>query len=198
MPINPRECFDFYDIFDEHKAEFDVSATFASFCDAIDASYLKSCMWAPPVYDTAKAGKRTWRPLEFPRAECFSELFESAVFVETKQTPRGYMFLSGGLCMHVGGKRGWSKDHSDIRSHYGSAFFGTYVKPKKTVYNVRGYEAIRREDGILILANDGLCIGSAYLALIPLTESIETLFDEPTKQFIAKERQGERDAWETV
>jgi hypothetical protein len=194
-----RDYSDFYNLFDEHKAAFDASTTFEGFCDAIGATHLKTYTWAPPVYATAKAGKRTYRPLTFPTVDKFSDLFESAVFVETKTNPQGYKYLAGdaSLSKHVGGTRGWSKTQPDIRSHYGAKFFGTYVKPRAAIERARvnSFEAIRRTDGILILTYDRDHIECNWLALLPLSENVESLFDDATREFLANERQADKDAW---
>jgi hypothetical protein len=204
-------AFDFYTAFDEHSDAFKQAASFAEFCKLAGLDYLSRYVWASDVFETAKAGKRTYHALKFPNANKFSDLFEAAVFVPTPQrgershTPDGYMFLSGNAshCGHVGGNRSWSERTEGTRAHYGAKFYGTYVKPRTEVHNVSltltehsaGYEAIRRDDGILIIGNDGLCIGSVWLALLPLTEHIESMFDAETLALIEREKQAEVEAW---
>ncbi len=201
---------DFYTLFEEHKDEFAASADYETFCQKVGREWLKNYKWAVRVFATAKAGKRTYHPLRFPTFDKFTDLFSAAKFLpmpNAKQNviPKGFAFLSGNasLAMHVGGKRSWSERTPDTRAHYGAQFYGTYVQPTTEVYNVpmtlvehaKSYEAIQREDGILILAHDGLCIGSDWLALLPLSENIETLFDTETRELIARERKAEVIAW---
>jgi len=204
---------DFYALFEQHKDDFAASDTYEAFCQRVGKEWLKNYKWAVRVFNTAKAGKRTYHPLTFPTIERFADLFTSAEFIPTDAPAtekRGLHFLSGnaGLAMHVGGTRAWSKTSPDTRSHYGAKFYGTYVQPVPAVMEAvnawgghldapRSYsfEAIEREDGILVLAHDSLYIGSTWLALLPLTEDIETLFDAETRELVARERAAEMAAW---
>jgi hypothetical protein len=204
-----REPHDFYALFEQHADAFAKAQTYAEFCTLANVEYLNTYRWAPAVFETAKAGKRTYRALKFPKVNSFAELFAEAKLLPTSNKrgdiPQGFKYLGGdaSVCGSFGGTRGWSKDHKDIRSHYGAAFHGTYVLPRKEVYDMpmtldahaASYEAIPREDGILIIARDSHCIGSDWLALLPLTENIESLFDDATREFLANERQAARDAW---
>lgn len=208
------DSFDFYDWFDKYPEQFKQAQSYEEFCELVGtplASRLKEYRWVPQVFECAKVRKRTYRPLRFPRAERFVDLFEAAVFVATpehgkpSQVPAGYKFLGGtaSLCGHVGGKRGWSERTPDTRAHFGAKFYGMYVRPRSEVHNLamtlaehpHSYEAIRRTDGILILAHDGHSIGQDWLALLPLTENIEDMLDQKTREMIAGERQAAKDAW---
>jgi hypothetical protein len=206
MSYNDYE--DFYELFEQHPTQFAESTTYEEFCKLVGKDYLAKYIWAGRVFATAKAGKRTYRPLVFPQVNTFAELFEKAELLPTETTDSRHgkaKFLSGSasVCMHVGGKRSWSERTLGTRAHYGAKFYGTYVTPTPMVADVKmtlapcpqGFEAIAREDGILVIATDGLCIGSDWLALLPLTENIETLFDTETKELLARERQAEIDAW---
>lgn len=159
----------------------------------------------------ARAGKRTYRALLFPHANKFSDLFIAAYFIPTdaKVKPAGARFVSGSRggapCGCMGGKRGRSERTPNTRSHYGGKFYGTYAVPcaelAPLLRTPRGenysysFEAIRREDGILILARRSDCIGDTWLALLDLSENIEDMFDDETRAFLAAERQAAVDAW---
>jgi hypothetical protein len=195
---------DFYTLFEEHKQAFDKASTYEEFCALSDKEYLAGYKWAERVFATAKAGKRTYRPLYYPLFESFADLFQDAKFLPTNAPkPTGYVFLSGGPCMSVGGKRSWSITCPGTRAHYGSKFYGTYVRPLTEIHNHKmtlaehpaNFEMVKREDGILILSQDGKCIGSDWLALLPTTADVETLFDEESRQLLARERKAEQEAW---
>lgn len=212
---------DFYRLFEQHPEEFAKAVNFRHFCAMTDKEYLAGYKWAQRVFATAKAGKHTYRPLVFPQINTLAELFEDAKFLPSPtggltreryraKLPEGYLYCSDygfPLPSNVGGKRFWSPDWlargEKVRAHYGSTFYSVYVKPREIVRDVRmtlaptphSFELIKREDGILVLAHDDLHIGSEWLALLPLTESIETLFDEETRQLIAREREAEQVAW---
>jgi hypothetical protein len=196
---------DFYTLFEQYPKEFTEASSYDEFIKATGKDYLRNYLWACRVFDTAKAGKRTYRPLSFPKVESFSELFLDAQLLPTDQKvkPKNYVFLSGGTCMHIGGKRTWSETCPNTRAHFGGKFNGTYVLPKPYVHGHKmtladhpaSYEMVKREDGILILAHDGLCIGSDWLALLPLTEDIETLFNKETRALLATEREAKVLAW---
>ena len=207
---------DFYSLFEQYPDAFKESETYEAFCLAVGKEYLTTYRWAPRVFATAKAGKRTYRPLVFPTISAFSELFEDARFLPASSDrkkgtiPQGYLWCSV-LSMHIGGTRDWSPNwpKGETRRHMGATFYGTYVKPKTEVTNAVNawgnhfgghstfsFEAIEREDGILVLAHDSSYIGSEWLALLPLTETIESLFDQETRDLLAREREAERMAWE--
>lgn len=213
---------DFYQLFEQHPQEFSKAQTYDEFCTLVDKEYLSRYAWASRVFNTAKAGKCTYRPLAFPQVNTLAELFEDAKFLPSPtggltreqyraKLPQGYLCCSDysfPLPSNVGGKRSWSKDWlargKKVRAHYGATFYSVYVKPTEIVRNVRmtlaptpqSFELIKREDGILVLAHDGEHIGSEWLALLPLSENIETLFDAATKELIANERQAEKLAWQ--
>lgn len=213
--MNFNDTMDFYDVFDKYPVEFSKATTFPEFCELVGTPimlHVATYRWVPDVFATAKAGKRTYRALRFPNANKFSDLFEQVKFLpapqngKPSQIPCGFKWISGtelDYCTHVGGRRGWSQTCPDTRSHYGATFYGTYVKPKAEVHAMRmtlsehpnSYEAIKRTDGILILAHDGHSIGSDYVALLPLSENIEDMYDEETKAFRAAERKAEAEAW---
>lgn len=212
---------DFYTLFEQYPQEFAASSTYEEFCTKTGKEHFLNYRWAVRVFATAKAGKHTYRPLVFPQINTLAELFESAKFIPSPiggltreqykaKLPKGYLYCSDysfPLPSNVGGKRSWSKDWlargEKVRAHYGSTFYSTYVKPTEIVRNVRmtlaptphSFELIHREDGILVLAHDGEHIGSEWLALLPLSENIESLFDADTKQLIERERQAEKLAW---
>jgi hypothetical protein len=202
--MSMKTAIDFYELFAKYPAEFAASATYPEFCRSIGKQHLEAYVWAPPVFATAKAGKQTFHPLRLPTVERFADLFIDAKLLPTHPRaaiPQGYRYLSTlqadtNIPFHIGGTRGWSKTQADVRSHYGATYHGVYVRSQPAADTDLGaYEAIRREDGILVLAQSSHLIFSEWLALLPLSESIETLFDEPTRQLIAREREAELAAW---
>jgi len=207
-----REPWDLYKLVDQHPEAFKASANLAEFIEATGMHWLDGYVgyWADDAFATAKAGKRTHRPLIFPNANKYTDLFKRALFLPTddKNKPPEARFLGGndGFARHCGGKRGWSTTTPDIPSHYGAKFYGTYVIPLPEVARVvkpRGgytysFEAIKREDGILITINRSDYIGCDWAALLDVTEDIRTMFDDETKAFLDRERQAELDAWNTT
>lgn len=200
------EC---YRLFKKHQAAADASATFTEFYKSAGLNHLEPYAggWVEKVFRGFKAGKETYKPLEFPTANKFSDLFTSATLIpiDMKQKPAGVVFLGGnaGYAKHLGGRRGWSERTPDTRCHYGAKFYGTYVTPCDAVVAVFGkyeysFEAIRRTDGILITAQPRDYIGSTWLALLDLSEDITTVLDETTQNLIKQEQQAEIDAWGEV
>lgn len=196
---------DFYQDFDKHPAEFAATENFEDYClavgDTLHMDVLKGYRWAPAVFATAKAGKRTVRALTHPKASKFSDLFTAIVLAETTgkgraAVPAGgvYMGGDGGLHGHFGGRRGWM---GGARRHDGAKFFGTYVVPIAELMDPLNttFEAIRREDGILIIARDSPGIGGVWVALLDPSENIETYFSASTREFLRVERQAAVDAW---
>lgn len=215
-----RDAFDCYALFKKHPAAFESAATFTEFYTAAGLDYLERYAggWVESAFETAKAGKATRRPLIFPRAAKFADLFTAAFFLQTdsKSIPRGACFMSGrptsrkegdfapAPCGHMGGTRGYSERTPGTRSHYGTKFYGSYVVPSD---EVRGacesyfgknqsfsFEAIAREDGVLIIARWPYP-GEMWLALLDQGETVEALFDDETRAFITKEKQAAVDAW---
>lgn len=201
-----RDAFDAYAFFKKHQEAFDKSETFTEFINQAGLQHMDNWIggWIEDAYATMKAGKTTtYRPLAFPKANKYADLFTAAIFIPTdeRNKPQGYRFMSG-FSKHCGGTRGWSKRTPSTRSHYGAKFYGTYVKPLPEVDRVHGFhregysfEAINREDGILIIARHHNGIFQQWIALLDKSENIETMFDADTQEFIAKERQAELDAW---
>lgn len=195
---------DFYQDFDKHPAEFATSATFAEYCAAVGGplhELLAKYRWAPAVFATAKAGKRTARALTHPTATKFSDLFTEAVLAETTgkgraDVPAGGVYLSGDASLHghFGGHRGWL---NGTRRHMAAKFFGTYVVPIADLADslISGFEAVRRADGILIIARDTIGIEGVWVALLDSAENIETYFSVSTREFLRVERQAGIDAW---
>lgn len=212
MPIN--DMFDAAALFRRHETAFTTSTTLAGFVQSAGLTHLEGYMggWLEKAYETAKVGKCTvYRPLQFPRAEQFSDLFTNAYFLatEAKGKPAGVCFISGyrgdaAPCGHMGGRRGYTPG-TNTRCHYGAKFYGTYVTPRPEVkalveahigaYGGYSYEAIRRDDGILVTARCSQIIGSVWLALLDKDADIQALFDADTRAFIAAEKQADIDAW---
>jgi hypothetical protein len=199
---------DFYQDFDKHPAEFAATATFADYCaavgDTLHAELLAKYRWAPAVFATAKAGKRTMRALTHPTAAKFSDLFTAAVLAETTgkgraAVPAGSVYLSGEAGLHgfFGGQRGWK---ADVRQHMGTKFFGTFVTPRADMFTIHSerissFEAIPRTDGILIIARDTIGIEGVWVALLDPSEDIEAYFSADTKAFLRVERAAAAAAW---
>lgn len=206
-----RTTEDAYALFEKHPDAFTASSNFTEFYKAANLNHLDAYAggWVEDAFQTLKVGKRTHRALLFPQATKFSDLFDKAYFLPTdaKDKPQGVYFVSGSrggaIAMHVGGKRGWSERTPDTRSHYGAKFYGTYAAPCAKLRTMMGkggfsFEAIRREDGILICVRQHDYVGSDWVALLDLSENIETLFDDETRALLAAERQAAIDAWGEV
>jgi hypothetical protein len=201
MPL--RDCFDCYTLFEKHKEAFDASANFGEFIEKAGLKHLDGYVghWVEDVFQTFKAGKKTCRGLMFPNANKFTDLFSAAYFATDQNKIPGAVYLggSGALHKHCGGIYGWSKTSPDIKSHYGAKWYSTRVVPREEIAEKLGksysLEAVKREDGILILHNPHGYVGSTWLALLDLSENIETLFDDTTREFIAMDRKAEMDAW---
>lgn len=195
-----------------HKAEALASKDYDEFCSSQGplGEHYRKYVWLRNYYRTLKAkGFLTYHPLEYPEARTFADLFTAAKLLPTQNKTEehyGLFFLggSGATCGHFGGRRGIKTfpDGSKVKSNYSSQFLATYVKPNNKLYNdlalkeTQGsFDAIRLEDGILIIHRDKHCIGNTWVALLDLTENIETMFSEETKEFLAKERQAEKEAW---
>lgn len=211
---NFNSNFDFYEYFDANPVQFAAAATFDAFLEAVDtplSSHLKAYRWAARAFDTLKAGKRTAQSLLLPNACKFSDVFAGARLVEhltgkhyRKQA--GYFIGgAGSRSFHGGGERGFSKTSPEIRSHFGAVkFFVTYVTPADSALiatmndylgDVDSFEAIRRDDGILIIARNSRLIGSQYVALLDASENIETLYDADSIALLARERAAALAAW---
>lgn len=206
-----RDTFECYTLFKKHPEAFETSTNFGEFIAAASLEYLRDYAggWVELAFSTMKAGKETYRPLYFPKAEKFNDLFTAGFFIPTdaKMKPAGSHYIGGdaGLARHCEGIRGWSKNMPDVRSHYGTKFYGSYVIPTDDVkaaclgYFGKGetvsFEAINRDDGVLITARWSYP-GEIWLALLEKGANIETLFDETTRAFIAAEHQADIDAWE--
>lgn len=206
----PSDAIHFYDIFDEFPEQFSQAQSYLEFCSLIGRDHLKSYVWAPPVFETAKAGKRTYHALTFPKASRFEDLFSAARFLpspDKTNESRGLFYIgspthSAVPCGYIGGTRGYSKTTPDVRSHFGCKWYCTRVQPTlETMNAVRGYErslsfgAIRRDDGVLIIAQDSSYIGGVWLALLDKDATIDGLFPESDRELIAKENQAAIDAW---
>lgn len=201
---------DFYQDFDKHPAEFATATTYAEYCALVGgplhSDYLSTVRWAPAVFATAKAGKRTVRALTMPKAGKFSDLFSVVTLAETTgkgraAVPAGGVYMGGDASLHgfFGGRRGWLGGR---RRHEGTKFFGTYVTPQPELARttlggekISSFEALRRADGILIIARDSPGIEGVWVALLDLAESIESYFSESTREFLRVERQAAVDAW---
>lgn len=202
-----RETLDCYRLFEKHMEAFNTSETFTEFIEKANLMHLEKYAggWVENAFETMKAGKKTNRGLLFPKANKFSDLFQEAFFIPTdsKDKPQGSIFVSGnaGFSRHAGGKRGYSERTPGTRSHYGAKFYGTYVIPKPEIHkHISGkynysFEAIKREDGILIIANLHDYIGGDWIALLDVSEDIRSLFDTDTQEMLSKERQAEIEVW---
>lgn len=204
---------DAYKLFEAHPEAFSLAQTFPQFCILAEVEYYAHYAWIPRAFASAKEGKFTYHPVRFPKVNRFAELFEEVKLLPMPERnsnliPNGFLSLTGngGIAMHVGGKRGWSKTSKGTRSIYGAKFCMTYVKPKAEIANVamtlvdraRSYEAIKRDDGILILAHDGLSIGREWIALLPLSENIEDLLSSEDRELIEREKADDIRAWKNI
>lgn len=202
------ETFDWYKMFDANldaAAQATSLTEFATITGNKRAEYYAGG-WAEKCLASWKAGKQTYYPLEFPQFEKFSDLFSDVDFHSTKaRRAPGEYFLSGNAsyCSHVGGRRGFSE--SGNKCHYGAEFFGTYVIPAPEVLQAvlirygKGYtisfEAIPRDDGILITCHPSEIISSYWLALLPVSENIYDYYPETARRIIDENKADTLKVW---
>lgn len=184
--------------------------------------------WAGRVFETVKAHPNTflYRPLLLPRARTFADLFSGAVYAEHVTTqksgshstaPAGFCFVSATRakdavpCGHHSGTRYVVKfrDGTAVRGRSGAKFMLSYAKPRdETIAAIGGnlggsggigsFEAVTRDDGILIIANAPRHLGSDWVALLNAGESLLPLMPPEVAPMLAAEAEADRAAWECI
>jgi len=216
--------------FAAHESAFESSQTFTDFVAATGIRWLEANLGADGerCFQTVKRfpNNHLHKPLHLPLARTFSDLFETARFLPNDPDHRlrpepGFYFCSGYRAegavpsMRVGGTRETRVNASGnpVRTHYGSVFHSTYVKPRPEVlqawsnsygstgtnnpgmFDLAGFEIVAREDGLLVIAMCGSSIVRAHMALLDRSETVETLMHEADRALIRRERAAEVSAW---
>jgi len=219
--------------FAAHPSAFESCQTFSDFVAATGIRWLEANLGADGerCFQTVKRfpDGLLHKPLHLPLARTFSDLFEIARFLPNDPDHRfrpepGFYFCSGfraeGVVpsMRVGGTREIRRDASGnpVRTHYGSVFHATYVKPRvellkawsasygssgtnmPAMFDLAGFDVVDREDGLLVIATCGASIVHAYMALLDRTETVESIMHEADLALIRRERAAEAAAWSVV
>lgn len=140
------------------------------------------------------------RPVTLPKVRKFEELFSEVRLLPRDEDKLGMRYLSGtaSICGSFGGKRGTRPD--GVRTHYGGTFHSAYVRPKFSVPDFFGdpnvyIEAVRRTDGILVVARANRIIASEWIALVEPSEELERLLPKGDRELLQTQREAEAAAW---
>jgi hypothetical protein len=206
-------------LFDKHAAEFAAAATMAEFIEAIPVTdaykdflrrYADADAWGLLSFRTHKAQGFVSKPLFFPEAKTFADLFETVQLLDYSMggspgnRDNGLMFVSSSYTSGVsyfGQVAG--KLYIKVRRDDRFWCFGvnpkrsvcTYAKARRDVIKcldntmVTGswysIEIVKRDDGkLLVVGRDE--IGSRWLALLPGTESMIQMLPSADQAAIAE------------
>lgn len=185
------------------------------------ARLFKKYVWLPAYYESMKAhnGRYFSKPLAMPGARKFSDLFESAELRASNHNheplERGPFYFVGGSragraapAGHYGGFRYVVEFTSDGSAHCGlggaSVWCSSFAKPRADVFKGLGnlgglidglssFDVVRNDDGFLVTARDRHSIGSLWVALLPLSESLFDMFNDKDRALVERNEKLERE-----
>jgi hypothetical protein len=194
--------------------------TWDAFCDGQGGkgNHYRKYGWLRKHWEFLKArGFLMVRTIQYPNARAYTDLFTEAR-IATKSPGGDWYYLAEhsidpGISGSYGGKRGWADGRGGtcthdgagnrIRSHYGATYYSVYVRVRPDIKVPQFFDsgksslqAIRHDNGkVLITAESSRFIGSAWLAYLDGTDSLESLLSPADQEFLARERAAEVAAW---